>query len=89
MANTATIFATWSHPGIAYGVRFDSQYLPKEVWVVGFLAFGDGGEIRELLATGYIWPDMEASYHACVKYAREVLAGERKCDAEPYEGAVA
>jgi len=88
---TATIFradqAAWGRKaGAAYGVRFESQYLPREVWVVGFLAVNDDGEIQELLAPGYISPGTEASWEASVEFARRVLRGEW---VQPYEGLVA
>ncbi|MBI2577491.1 MAG: hypothetical protein HYV77_01455 [Candidatus Wildermuthbacteria bacterium] len=94
MTNQVTIFTVdvaWlGHaPGPMFGVRYGTQYLPKGVWVVGFLAVGDDGEIRELLSPGYIPTQAgQASYDACVRYARELLAGKWEGD-EPYKGLVA
>lgn len=93
MISQVTIFcvdARWlgRESGPMFGARHGTQILPRGVWVVGFLVWKDG-EVVELLAPPYIGtPEGRASYDACLKSAREVLADEWTGD-EPYEGLVA
>jgi len=83
---TATIFVypERQQEGLpCFDVRFDTQRLPFEVFVVGFLTLNENSELQEVVAPIYttaVYRNelQETNFQTALEYARAVLRDDPK-----------